>query len=170
MRVSGPGEKKVRLDADWLTRRVTEWLELPAVRHGVDVVLSDLCRTRGERIVVPGNGSEVSARDTALVTWVCERTAQPVGYAVLLEQACGSFPRLTTAQVDAALFQLVRHGFLLTSITPQDLDDALYDRIAAAVAPVPGWPLNSLPYARRWTPTPRQDPARAARRGAGSCG
>ncbi|WP_326686743.1 lantibiotic dehydratase [Streptomyces sp. NBC_01795] len=138
VRVSGPGEKKVRLDADWLTRRVTEWLELPAVRHGVDVVLSDLCRTRGERIVVPGNGSEVSARDTALVTWVCERTAQPVGYAVLLEQACGSFPRLTTAQVDAALFQLVRHGFLLTSITPQDLDDALYDRIAAAVAPVPG--------------------------------
>ncbi|MGI5347956.1 lantibiotic dehydratase [Streptomyces sp. CA-250714] len=142
VRVSGPGEKTVRLDADWLTRRVTDWLELPEVRHGVDVVLSDLCRTRGERLVVPGKSSpgkssEASVRNTALVAWVCERAARPVGYAGLLEQASTSFPRLSADQVDAALFQLVRHGFLLTSITPQDLDDALYDRIAAAVTPVP---------------------------------
>ncbi|MBO8185257.1 lantibiotic dehydratase [Streptomyces spirodelae] len=138
VRVSGPGGKKVRLDAAWLTRRVTEWLELPEVRRGVDVVLSDLCRMRGERLVVPHNGSEVSIRNTALVTWVCERATQPVGYAALLEQASASFPRLTPGQVDAALSQLVRYGVLLTSITPQDLDDALYDRIAAAIAPVPG--------------------------------
>ncbi|UNZ21243.1 lantibiotic dehydratase [Streptomyces sp. 891-h] len=135
--VSGPGRKKVRLDAAWLTQRVTEWLELPEVRHSVDVVLSDLSRTRGGRLVVPRNGSEASVRNTALVEWVCERTTQPARYAVLLEQASASFPRLTSGQVDAALSQLVGHGFLLTSITPQNLDDALYDRIAAALAPVP---------------------------------
>ncbi|MFE0876084.1 lantibiotic dehydratase [Streptomyces smyrnaeus] len=137
VRVSGPGRKKVRLDAAWLTRRVTEWLELPEVRCGVDVVLSDLSRTRGGRLIVPRNGSEASVRNTALVAWVRERTAQPVGYSVLMEQASASFPSLTRGQVDAALFELVRYGFLLTSITPQALDDALYDRIAAAIAPVP---------------------------------
>ncbi|MFE7568011.1 lantibiotic dehydratase [Streptomyces sp. NPDC057539] len=138
--LSGPGEKAVRPDAAWLTRRVEEWLELPVVRRGVDVVLSDLCRTRGERLIVPGNGREASVRNTALVTWVCERTTRPVGYTVLLEQASASFPRLTPGQVDAALSQLVRHGFLLTSITPQDLGEGLYERIAAAIAPVPGAP------------------------------
>lgn len=136
--LTGPGRKAVRLDAAWLTRRVTEWLALPEVRRGVDVVLSDLCRTRGDRLVVPGNGTEASVRNTALVNWVCERTTRPVAYAGLLEQAVDVFPRFGPDQVDAALFQLVRHGFLLTSITPQDLDDALFDRIAAAVSPVPG--------------------------------
>lgn len=92
MTLSGPGAKSVRLDAAWLTRRVAEWLELPGVRHRVDVVLNDLCRTRGERFVVPGNGSEVSVRDTALVTWVREHATAPVGYAVLLERASAAFP------------------------------------------------------------------------------
>ncbi|MEU6945400.1 lantibiotic dehydratase [Streptomyces sp. NPDC046316] len=137
MRLSGPGEKAVRLDAAWLTRRVDAWLDRSEVRRGVDVVLSDLCHTRGERLVVPANGSEVSVRKTALVTWVCERSTRPVGYAALLEQASAAFPRLASGRLDAVLHQLVRHGFLLTSITPQDLDDALYDRIAAAIAPVP---------------------------------
>ncbi|MFC0598826.1 lantibiotic dehydratase [Streptomyces palmae] len=137
VRLSGPGRKAVRLDAAWLTQRVAAWLELPEVRRGVDVVSSDLCRTRGERLVIPGNGAEASVRNTALVTWACRRTTRPVGYAVLLEQALAAFPRLTSDQVDAVLLQLVRHGFLLTSITPQDLDEALLDRIAAALAPVP---------------------------------
>ncbi|MER6089776.1 lantibiotic dehydratase [Streptomyces bluensis] len=136
--LAGPGRKAVRLDAAWLTRRVTEWLALPEVRRGIDVVLSDLCRTRGDRLIVPGNGSEASVRNTALVSWVCERTTRPVAYAGLLEQAVDVFPRIGPDQVDAALFQLVRHGFLLTSITPQDLDDALFDRIEAAVSRVPG--------------------------------
>jgi thiopeptide-type bacteriocin biosynthesis protein len=134
----GSGRKTVRLDAAWLTRRVTEWLALPEVRRGVDVVLSDLCRTRGDRLVVRGNASEVSIRNTALVTWVCEQTPQPVAYRDLLRQASAVFPCFTPDQVDATLFQLVRLGFLLTSITPQNLDDALLDRITAAVSPVPG--------------------------------
>ncbi|MFF9915872.1 lantibiotic dehydratase [Streptomyces sp. NPDC013457] len=135
--LTGPGEKAVRLDAAWLTERVAAWLDRPEVRRGVDVVLSDLCHIRGERLVVPGSGREISVRNTALVTWVCERTTRPVGYALLLEQASEAFPRLTSDRLDAALHQLVRHGFLLTSVTPQDLDDALYDRIADALAPVP---------------------------------
>ncbi|WP_055710738.1 lantibiotic dehydratase [Streptomyces torulosus] len=137
VRMAGPGRKAVRLDAAWLTRRVTEWLALPEVRRDVDVVLSDLCRTRGDRLVVPGNGSETSVRDTPLVSWVRERATLPVTYAALLEQAVEAFPRFGPDQVDAALFQMVRHGFLLTSITPQDLDESLFDRIAAALAPVP---------------------------------
>ncbi|MER7955845.1 lantibiotic dehydratase [Streptomyces sp. NPDC096030] len=137
VRLAGPGEKAVRLDAAWLTGRVAAWLDRPEVRRGVDVVLSDLCHIRGERLVVPGSGKEVSVRKTALVSWVCERTTRPVGYAVLLEQASAAFPGLTSDRLDATLHQLVRHGFLLTSVTPQDLDDALYDRIADAVAPVP---------------------------------
>ncbi|MEU2181881.1 lantibiotic dehydratase, partial [Streptomyces thermolilacinus] len=135
--LSGPGRKAVRLDAAWLTRRVTEWLALPEVRRGVDVVLNDLCRTRGDRLVVPGDGGEVSVRDTALVTWVRERTARPVPYATLLEQASAAFDRFTPDQVDTALYPLVQHGFLLTSLTPQDLDEALFTRIATALAPVP---------------------------------
>lgn len=136
--LSGPGHKAVRLDAAWLTRRVTRWLALPEVRRGVHVVLSDLCRTRGDRLVVPGDGREVSVRAGDLVSWVRERTARPVAYGKLLEEASTAFPRFGADRLDGALFELVRHGFLLTSITPQDLDDALFDRISAAVSAVPG--------------------------------
>ncbi|MFI2415768.1 lantibiotic dehydratase [Streptomyces sp. NPDC018947] len=135
--ITGPGSKTVRLDAAWLTDRVAAWLERPEVRHGVDVVLNDLCRKRGDRLVLTGKGKETSVRATPLVAWVCARTEHPVRYAELLEQACASFPRFASAQVDTVLSQLVRAGLLVTSITPQDLDEALYDRLASALTPVP---------------------------------
>ncbi|MGW0607889.1 lantibiotic dehydratase [Streptomyces sp. NPDC002640] len=135
--VTGPGSRTVRLDAAWLTDRVAAWLERPEVRHGVDVVLNDLCRERGDRLVLTGKGKETSVRATPLVAWVRARTEHPVRYAELLEQARAAFPRLTSVQVDAVLSQLVRARVLLTSITPQDLDEALYDRLASALSPVP---------------------------------
>ncbi|WP_406229269.1 lantibiotic dehydratase [Streptomyces anthocyanicus] len=138
VKLAGPGTKTVRLDAAWLTRRVTEWLRAPEVRRGVDVVLNDLCRIRGDRLVAPREGAEVSTRNTALVRWVCEKTDRPIGYAGLLELASVPFPHLETEQVDAVLSQLIEHGFLLTSITPQDLDTGLYERLTSAVSCLPG--------------------------------
>ncbi|MFJ8846207.1 lantibiotic dehydratase [Streptomyces cyaneofuscatus] len=138
VRIAGPGEKAVRPDAEWLTRRVDQWLEHPEVRRRVDVVRNDLIRVRGDRLAVPGNGKEISVRSSQLVHWFCERTARPVGYAQLLEQVAVALPDLRPGQADAVLHSLVQHGFLLTSLAPQDLDDSLLDRISAAVAPVPG--------------------------------
>ncbi|GAA2931343.1 lantibiotic dehydratase [Streptomyces thioluteus] len=136
--LTGPGRKAARIDGAWLDARIHEWLRLPEVRRRVDVVVNNLCRTRGNRLLLPTATparKEISVRRNALVTWVCTAAAAPVPYTRLLEQAAAAFPQLPDERVDAVLAQLVRHGFLLTSI---DQPGAALDRVEAAVAAAPG--------------------------------
>ncbi|MFJ1751666.1 lantibiotic dehydratase [Kitasatospora sp. NPDC088134] len=136
---AGPGEVRVRLDGGWLHRRVLEWLAVPEVRRRVDVVLDDLCLLRDGRLLRHTGEREVSVRDNALVARVREAAARPVGYAALLDDLAARFPQVAAERIDALLAGLVQHGFLLTSLTPHRIDDALLDRIGTAVdGAVPG--------------------------------
>ncbi|MFE1317961.1 lantibiotic dehydratase [Kitasatospora phosalacinea] len=136
---AGPGRVRVRLDGGWLHRRVLDWLAVPEVRRRVDVVLDDLCVLRDGRLLRHTGEREVSVRDNALVARVREAAARPVGYAELLADLAARFPQVTAERIDGLLAGLVQHGFLLTSLTPHRIDDALLDRIATAVdGAVPG--------------------------------
>ncbi|WP_424637899.1 lantibiotic dehydratase [Embleya sp. AB8] len=135
--VRGPGAKAVRLDAGRLHERVRAWLAAPEVRRRVDVVLNDLCRVRDGRLILAGPERETSVRLNALVAHVCATTTHPVPYQSVLDGADAAFPGVGRDRLDASMAQLLRHGFLLSSITPQRLDDALFDRIDAAIEELP---------------------------------
>ncbi|GAA2423080.1 lantibiotic dehydratase [Streptomyces macrosporus] len=137
--LSGPGSVTVRLDGAWLHRRVLEWLAVPEVRRRVEVVLNDLCVLRDGRLTLDTGGRETSVRDNALVARVREAAARPVAYTALLADLTERLPSVAPDRIDSLLAGLVRHGFLLTSVTPYRIDDALLDRVEAAVdGAVPG--------------------------------
>ncbi|MFJ5880742.1 lantibiotic dehydratase [Kitasatospora cineracea] len=129
----GPGRVRVRLDGGWLHRRVLDWLAVPEVRRRVDVVLDDLAVLRDGRLLRHTGEREVSVRDNPLVARVREAAARPVGYADLLADLAARFPAVAPERIDGLLAGLVQHGFLLTSLTPHRVDDALLDRIGAAL-------------------------------------
>ncbi|WP_245599994.1 lantibiotic dehydratase [Embleya scabrispora] len=136
-RVHGPGTKAVRLDAGRLDERVRAWLAAPEVRRRVDVVLNDLCRVRGDRLVLSGPEREISVRHSPLVAHIRAAAPHPVPYRTLLDRAAEAFPGAPRDRLDASVAQLLQHGFLLSSITPHRLDEALLDRIEAAVEELP---------------------------------
>ncbi|MFJ9001892.1 lantibiotic dehydratase [Streptomyces sp. NPDC102359] len=129
----GTGEVAVRLDGAWLRRRVLAWLAEPSVRRRVDVVLNDLSFLRDGRLHLRTGGQEQSVRDNALVGAVREQAKTLVPYARLLASLAERFPSPDAEQLDRQLAELVRHGFLLTSITPHRIDTALLDGIEAAL-------------------------------------
>ncbi|MFI9316123.1 lantibiotic dehydratase [Streptomyces althioticus] len=129
----GAGEVAVRLDGAWLRRRVMAWLAEPSVRRRVDVVLNDLCFVRDGRLCLRTGGQERSVRDNALVGAVRERTRTLVGYGDLLDTLTRRFPSLDAERLDGQLAELVRRGFLLTSLTPHRIDTALLDGIEAVL-------------------------------------
>ncbi|MEU0749513.1 lantibiotic dehydratase, partial [Streptomyces albogriseolus] len=125
----GTGEVAVRLDGAWLRRRVLAWLAEPSVRRRVEVVLNDLCFLRDGRLYLRTGGHEQSVRDNALVSAVREQACTLVAYGDLLDALSGRFPSLDAGRLDRQLAELVRHGFLLTSITPHRIDASLLDSI-----------------------------------------
>lgn len=129
----GAGEVAVRLDGAWLRRRVMAWLAEPSVRRRVDVVLNDLCFVRDGRLCLRTGGQERSVRDNALVGAVRERTRTLVAYGDLLDSLTRRFPSLDAERLDGQLAELVRRGFLLTSLTPHRIDTALLDGIDAVL-------------------------------------
>ncbi|GGT36391.1 lantibiotic dehydratase [Streptomyces althioticus] len=129
----GAGEVAVRLDGAWLRRRVMAWLAEPSVRRRVDVVLNDLCFVRDGRLCLRTGGQERSVRDNALVGAVRDRTRTLVGYGDLLDTLTRRFPSLDAERLDGQLAELVRRGFLLTSLTPHRIDTALLDGIEAVL-------------------------------------
>ncbi|MBZ4323276.1 lantibiotic dehydratase [Streptomyces sp. SCA2-4] len=137
LEIRGPGQKTVRLDGAWLEERVRRWLEAPEVRGRVHVVANNLCRIRGGRLILPAAPRDLSVRHTALVAWVCETAAAPEPYGGLLEKAAATFPDSPAERIDAALAQLIRHGFLLTSLDEPHLDGRTLDRVEAAVEALP---------------------------------
>lgn len=129
----GAGEAAVRLDGAWLQRRVQAWLAEPSVRRRVDVVLNDLCFLRDGRLCLRTGGQERSVRDNALVGAVREGTRTLVAYGDLLDSLTRRFPALDAERLDGQLAELVRRGFLLTSLTPHRIDTTLLDGIEAVL-------------------------------------
>ncbi|KAB7852327.1 lantibiotic dehydratase [Streptomyces mobaraensis] len=135
--VTGPGRKSVRVDGTWLEGRVRRWLTVPEVRHRISVAANDLCRVRGDRLLLAAGRGETSVRRNALVDWARETAAAPVPYGELIAKAAAAFPEVPAERVDGALAQLLRHGFLLCSLGEPDVDGRLLDRVEEAVAGLP---------------------------------
>ncbi|MGW7410882.1 lantibiotic dehydratase [Streptomyces sp. NPDC054863] len=129
----GPGRVAVRLDGDWLHRRVQDWLKNPQVRSQAEVVLSDLCVLRDGRLTLHTGERETSVRDNRAVARVREAAARPVGYRALLDVLTEENPGTDPARLDGLLAGLVQHGFLLTSLTPHRIDDAFLDRLGTVL-------------------------------------
>ncbi|MBZ4323279.1 lantibiotic dehydratase [Streptomyces huiliensis] len=135
--VRGPGRKAARPDGAWLDDRLRVWTAVPEVRHGLDVVLNDLCRVHGGRLLVPAGGQDISVRRTALVDWVRDAAAAPVRYGDLLDRAVAAFPGAPAERLDDVLAVLTGKGFLLTSLDRPGPAEETLDRIEAAVAADP---------------------------------
>ncbi len=148
---SSHDRKATRLDAGWFADMVTRWLEVPAIRHRLEVVANDLCTTRGERLVLPyvtasartdsaraGHaGQEVSLRHTRVLRWILNAARRPVTYTALLEAAGTEFPQVPVSTLDDLLLSLVRSEVLLTELAARAMDEALLDRTLSLLAAVP---------------------------------
>lgn len=134
--------KDVRLDAGWLNAQTQRWLGIPAIRHRVQVAANNLCRVRGDRLVLPVARAdraerESTIRNTSFVTWVISRTDRPTAWKVLLTEAEAHFPAVPADRLDSLLLEMVRNDFLLTSLSCHAVDAALIARIHDALRNVP---------------------------------
>ncbi|WP_051879132.1 lantibiotic dehydratase [Streptomyces sp. NRRL B-24720] len=140
--ISGPGTKNVRLDAGWFDAKVSGWLVEPRIRHAVQLVANNLCFIRDGRLVLPyarseTAGQEVSVRHTLFVKWVLARTAQPTVWADLLDDAEQTFAEVPRQQLDGLIAKLVQNEFVLTSLSPNTLDDAFLSEVHRILAQCP---------------------------------
>lgn len=140
----GEGHRKqARIDGEWLHDSLMEWLKNPMFRRNLSVTANSLCSVWDSRIhmpwVVPGAGVQASLnhslqrtsiRYTPYIEWVLHATRNPVPYTLLLEDSSTEFPQLDAGRIDLTLAQLISHGFLLTSVTPETLDESYVARLA----------------------------------------
>ncbi|GHE86328.1 lantibiotic dehydratase [Streptomyces longispororuber] len=148
---SGEHRKATRVDAGWFTDMVMRHLDLPAVRHRMEVVTNDLCTERGDRLVLPyvtaaaraggsaaaAAGQEVSLRRTPVLRWALDTARRPVTYAALLDAAGHEFPAVPATTLDDLLLRLVRCEVLLTELSTATVDEALLDRTLDLLSAVP---------------------------------
>ncbi|MGW8500959.1 lantibiotic dehydratase [Streptomyces sp. CLCI03] len=132
--IDGPGSRHVRIDAGWFAEQAGNWLEQPHFRHAADVLVNDLCFVRGDRLVLSCGrdeyrSREVTVRCTSFVRWVLAEAARPVNWTALLDRAAAAHPSVDRDRLDALLLQLARREFLITSLTPQSLDEKAVGRI-----------------------------------------
>ncbi|AUG76447.1 hypothetical protein CFP65_1558 [Kitasatospora sp. MMS16-BH015] len=120
--------KVARPDQEWLTGLVAALEREPAVLRGLRVKANELCRRRGDRLVlpylpVPGNEQraacrELSIRYTAAIRTVLEAAAGSPTWSELNRAVTVAHPQVDTAAVDWLLGELVRSQVLLTDLLP----------------------------------------------------
>ncbi|OLT29127.1 hypothetical protein BJF83_00425 [Nocardiopsis sp. CNR-923] len=112
------------IDLGWLDPWVRRCQSQPAVLAHLLVVVNNLCRIRGERLVLPNNHTaegqpaHTSVRLSDPVRVLLESARAPVPARRLRESIGQRHPRVPTAVIDALLQQLVDLGFLLTELPP----------------------------------------------------
>lgn len=140
--ISGPGAKTVRFDAGWFTAQVKQWIKVPEIRKATTAVCNDLCFMRGDRLVLPygraeAKGQEVAIRCTPFVAWVRENAAEPTAWSSLLDSAVVAFPEAGRARLDDLLLRLAQHEILITSLSPDAIDENFLARVRHTLAQAP---------------------------------
>ncbi|WHM36805.1 lantibiotic dehydratase [Streptomyces sp. BPTC-684] len=133
----GVGTKLVRPDSGWCNELRKTLLRHTEVRHETEVVMNDLCFTRGTRLVLPyvteaaeeerigkarKTGNELSVRNTAVIAFVRKEARNPVRYANLLRGILETFPHADEEKIDALLSDLIHSEILLTSLPHASID------------------------------------------------
>ncbi|MPY61995.1 lantibiotic dehydratase [Streptomyces spongiae] len=127
VRIGARHHKHVRPDLAWLVAVVRDLLRDPAVRSGLRVVANDLCRVRGDHLVVPrvlgddedpeGAHETVVAR-TEVVRAALDAARTPVPFRALLDRVVTACPGENRAAVEERLGELVERDVLLTDLYP----------------------------------------------------
>ncbi|WP_034088887.1 lantibiotic dehydratase [Streptacidiphilus albus] len=136
----GTGHRPVaRVDTQWLAAVIERLEAMPGLLQRLDLVFNNLAARRGARIQIPRAGTNrVSIRNTSAVRALRDAAAVPAPYKTLAGTLAGAAPGASRARVDGVLADLVRQGFLITSLrAPLTVTDPLgyvIDRLHAAGA------------------------------------
>lgn len=135
------------VDAQWLAD-ITDRLE--AINGLLDrllVVFTNLVQPRGRHLQLPHGPVRVAIRNTAAVTAVREAAASPVPFPTLAGKMAARFPTAGHDTVRRMLMELVRQGFLITSLrAPLTASDPL----AYLIARLRESGANTVPEAAGW--------------------
>ncbi|MFJ5925287.1 lantibiotic dehydratase [Kitasatospora sp. NPDC092948] len=154
-RTGGP-RRALRPDLGWLLPLLDGLRTDPAVLPGLLLVADQQAVVRGDRLVLPylpergtapGRGAEAqpiaerTVRATAVVRAATAAAAAPIRHPDLLAALAAEFPAAPAEMIANLVRALVRHGFLLTDLTPPascpDLLGHVLERLPA------GWPLSA---------------------------
>jgi lantibiotic biosynthesis protein len=126
-----------RVDTGWLAEVIARAEGCPELLDRLDVVANDLAVPRGGRLEIPRGANRVSIRYTPVVAAVRVAAVTPVRFGGLVESLAEDFAA-DRVKVTGALTELVRQGYLLTSLrAPFTITDPLtylVDRLHAAGA------------------------------------
>ncbi|MDT0445710.1 lantibiotic dehydratase [Streptomyces johnsoniae] len=134
-------------DAQWLAD-ITSRLEAnDELLNRLPVVFTNLAQPRGRYLQVPHGPGRVAIRNTAAVTVAKEAAASPVPFRSLAGKLADRFPAAGPGVVRRMLTELIRQGFLITSLraplTVADPLEYLITRLREAgadtVAGAAGW-------------------------------
>jgi thiopeptide-type bacteriocin biosynthesis protein len=103
-------------DTRWLADVIEGFEACPDLLDRLDVVFSNLAVRRGVRLEAPHGQNRVTVRQTGPVRAVQDAAATPTSFSALTGFLCHSFPGVDPAKVRALLEELVRQGFLITSL------------------------------------------------------
>lgn len=135
----GTGHRKsARLERGWVTALVAPWASRPDVLRHLRLTANNLCRVRGDRLVLsylpdldvdPGAAqdsvTEVSVRHTPVVGAVLDAVRTPLPYPELERRLAERFPGAPHGAIGRVLTELVRKEILFTDLRPPaDAPDA----------------------------------------------
>lgn len=105
-----------RADALWLSDVIDRCEASSELLERLDVVFNSLAVFRGGRLEAPRGAERVSIRCADAVRAVREASQAPVRVGVLADKLAETFPGADRSKALAMLAQLVRQGFLITSL------------------------------------------------------
>jgi lantibiotic biosynthesis protein len=126
-----------RVNTEWLADVINRAENIPDLLERLDVTVNAIAVRRGNRLEVPHGPNRVTIRYTRAIAAVQAKAATPVQFGALADDLAEDFGSAPVA-VRAALTELVRHGYLITSLrapfTVTDPLTHLLDRLHCAEA------------------------------------
>ncbi|WP_325748079.1 lantibiotic dehydratase [Streptomyces sp.] len=116
-----------RIDTQWLSSIIERLENCAELLDRLDVVLNNLAARRGGRLQVPHGGPHgASVKYTSAVRVLESCASTPIRFSAALEGLSEAFPGADPAQIRSMLTDLVRQGFLVTSLrAPLTVTDPL---------------------------------------------
>ncbi|QKV90431.1 lantibiotic dehydratase [Streptomyces sp. NA02950] len=104
------------VDAQWLADITTQLETIPALLDRLPVVFTNLAIRRGHHLQAPHGPNRVAIRHTSAVAAVQEAAASPLPLRTLADKLGSLFSTVSPGTVHTMLTELVRQGFLITSL------------------------------------------------------
>lgn len=116
VRWDGDHRSFVRTDTQWLGDVVEQFESSPELLDRLDVVFTNLAAQRGEDLEVPQGASRVLVRRSRPIQAIQDLAKLPIRFGALVVRIADHFAGISLSKVRALATNLVRQGFLLTSL------------------------------------------------------